>query len=129
MSPRLQLVAETTEERTLPVAVDPTPEGAVLVLSPVVAVEIATALIKAGTPEQFARITAAACSTGTPNGTGVALLAALLQKEARINLDRADLRGLVDQLDDATHAHPADPALPDDYADRLADSWKDNADA
>jgi len=126
VSPRLHLVAKTaTEERTLPLAVDPTPEGAVLILSPVVAVEIATALIKAGTPEQFARITAAACATGTPNGTGVALLAALLQKEARINLDRTDLRGVVDQLDDATHTNPADPALPDDYADRLADSWKD----
>jgi len=129
MSPRLHLVAEATEERTLPLAVDPTPEGAVLVLSPVLAVEIATGLIKAGTPEQFARITAAACQTGTPGGTGVALLAALLQKEARINLDRADLRALVDQLDDATHSRPADPALEDDYADRLADSWKDNADA
>lgn len=126
--PRLQLVTEAPDEGcTTALAVDPTPEGAVLGLSPVAAVEVALALVKAGTPEQFARMSAAACST-VPDiqARGVQALASLLLRHTHINVDHRDLEALVDQLDDAlVIGEHIDPALPDDHADERADSWRD----
>lgn len=120
----LHLVPEPTGEHDGRMVVDRTPDGAVVTLSPVVAVEVATALIQAGTPEQFARMTAASCHHAA-GGTGVALLAALLLEHTRVHLDRVELREHIDQLDDALVATPADAALEDDHADETADSWRD----
>lgn len=90
-----------------PFTVDATADdGATLALAPEAATDIAHRIVKAATPEQLARVTAASCGT-VPGGTGVAILAALLLQHVRLDLDHGDVDALVDQLDDAACVVPA----------------------
>lgn len=113
MNPRaLHVVPDHATDHHGPLAVEVTRDGATVHLAPETAFVLAQRIVKAATPEQMARVTAAACATGIPGGTGVTLLAALLLEHVRLDLDGRDLDALVDQLDDAGSPVPAPAADP-----------------
>ena len=124
MTPRRLHAVPDAAEHYGPLAVDATGDGgATLTLSPVAAVEIAVALIDAGRPHQYARMSAAACSQVTDvRSRGVTELARLLVAHVAIHVDGRDLDALVDQLDDAASPIPA-------QADPVETAAADAADA